>query len=98
MTDNYVSDIQRINDKVSRLGMLYTESINHNDILLNEINSLKYQLKQKDVELKEIKEEYDKLKFSKHIELSSKDVRNTRIKINRLVREIDDCIALINRQ
>ncbi len=43
----------------------------------------------------EMKAQYDNLKVARILELSDSDTRNARQKINRLVRDVDKCIALL---
>ena len=45
----------------------------------------------------DLKEKYNTLKFSKTVEATSGDVHFAKIRINQIVREIDKCIALLNR-
>ena len=40
---------------------------------------------------------YNKLKLAKRLLASSGDSHDAKIKINRIVREIDKCVALLNR-
>ena len=47
--------------------------------------------------LKEIEEKYNKLKISKALITSSEDVHDAKLRVNRMVREIDKCIALLNK-
>lgn len=43
----------------------------------------------------EMRAQYDNLKVARILELSDSDTRNARQKINRLVRDVDKCIALL---
>ena len=45
----------------------------------------------------EVKAKYDNLKLAKTLELSHGDGHDAKLKINQMVREIDKCIALLNR-
>jgi hypothetical protein len=71
-------------------------------------NTVNGQLKKKSIELEEklklddnrlndLEEKYNKLKISKALIASSNDVHDAKLKVNRMVREIDKCIALLNR-
>ena len=50
-----------------------------------------------DNRLNDLEEKYNKLKISKALIVSSNDVHDAKLKVNRMVREIDKCIALLNR-
>jgi hypothetical protein len=51
----------------------------------------------KDLEIKNLELKCQNLKFSQTIISSSEDIRRAKLEINRMVREIDKCIALLNR-
>jgi uncharacterized coiled-coil DUF342 family protein len=66
-----------------------------NKQLLNEIVQLNEKLNQKNQQLKELETKNNVLKISKSVDSgSTKDVK---LKINEMVREIDKCIAQINK-
>lgn len=89
--------IQRISEKVEQLGILYGSVLVQNKKMGEQIQSLKTQLNEKNNEINELKTKYKSIQFSKNIELTSKDVQETRRMVNRMLRDIDNCIALINR-
>lgn len=43
-----------------------------------------------------MKKDYDTLKTARMIEVSGDDVKESRAKIARLIREVDKCIALLD--
>ena len=65
---------------------------NENEILLQSTTKLQHQLLKRDQLLVEQKEQYDLLKIAKTIDGSSTNTRDTKLKINTLIREIDKCI------
>ncbi|HSH52927.1 MAG TPA: hypothetical protein VK982_14470, partial [Bacteroidales bacterium] len=65
--------------------------------LLKQQNKFKKALKDKESELEFLKNKYNKLKLAKSILASTGDKHDAKIKINRIVREIDKCIALLNK-
>lgn len=66
-----------------------------NKQLLNEIAQLNEKLNQKSQQLTELENKISVLKISKNVDSgSTKDVK---LKINEMVREIDKCIAQINK-
>ncbi len=64
---------------------------------LHEKKELIEKLKIKDKEYIEIEHKFDQLKVAKLLLSNSGDAQEARQKVNRLVREIDKCIALLNR-
>ncbi|CAM1345168.1 hypothetical protein [Tenacibaculum amylolyticum] len=82
----------RLKDLLSKYEFLKKE----NDILLQENGKLQILLSEREEQLQEQKKQFDLLKVAKTIEGSNKDSRNTKLKINALIREIDKCITLLN--
>ncbi len=66
----------------------------------NELSALlekeKRENEQLRADLANLNESYQTLKQSKVLEVSGKDIDDTKQRINRLVREIDHCIDLLN--
>ena len=89
--------VQRISEKVGQLGVLYQSVLVQNRKMTEQVQSLKNQIIEKNNEINELKTKYSSIQFSKNIELTSKDVQETRRMVNRMLRDIDNCIALINR-
>lgn len=54
-------------------------------------------LKSKELECHDLHVKYENLKLAKVIQLSGGDLHDAKIKVNRIVREIDKCISLLNR-
>jgi hypothetical protein len=66
---------------------------NENRILLQNNTTLQHQLLEKEQKLVDQKKEFDILKIAKTIEGSGTDTKDTKLKINTLIREIDKCIV-----
>ncbi|MHB0756093.1 hypothetical protein [Polaribacter sp. M15] len=64
-----------------------------NQILLQNNTDLQHQLLETKQKLADQKKEYDLLKIAKTIEGSSSNTKDTKLKINSLIREIDKCIV-----
>ncbi|UAM99853.1 hypothetical protein K8354_08655 [Polaribacter litorisediminis] len=64
-----------------------------NQILLQSNHKLQHQLLETSQNLASQKEEFDLLKIAKTIEGSSSNTKDTKLKINSLIREIDKCIV-----
>ena len=65
--------------------------------LRTELSEVKRQLAEKNEEVKELQTRYERAKFSGAVLGSSEDAEMARKKVNELVREIDKCIALLDR-
>jgi hypothetical protein len=64
-----------------------------NEILLQNNTSLQKELLEKEQVLDILKKEFESLKIAKTIEGSSSNTKDTKLKINSLIKEIDKCIT-----
>jgi len=97
MSESESQIFKQFKDKISRVIELYDKEKNKNDLLLKENQDLKERVKTAQQNLDDIQTKYDKLKIAKTIMASSTNMNDARLKVNRMVREIDRCIALLNR-
>ena len=66
--------------------------------LKNELSKLKEESEAKDNELNELKDKYKILKMSKKLDGDeTQNSKELKLKINEMVKEIDKCIALLNK-
>jgi phage shock protein A len=65
--------------------------------LKNELSEVKRQLAEKNEEVKELQTRYERAKFSGAVLGSGDDAAKARKRVSELVREIDKCIALLDR-
>ena len=63
----------------------------------NELSEARRQLAEKNEEVKELQARYERAKFSGAILGSGEDALTARRRVSELVREIDKCIALLDR-
>ncbi len=86
-----------LKDKIFKLIVLVNELKNKNNVLLKNKEEIELELKEKIKNLSEVKQKYENLKIGKLIDISGSEVNDARLKINRIVREVDNCIALLNK-
>lgn len=67
-----------------------------NEVLYNKIAVLEQQVTKEKQFNSEIENKYQTLKIAKTIEGSKENSRNTKLKINALIREIDTCITQLS--
>lgn len=82
----------KLKDLLSRYEFLKEE----NEILLQQNGKLQILLSEREQQLMAQQKQFELLKVAKTIEGSKEDSRNTKLKINALIREIDKCITLLN--
>lgn len=96
MEEEYINTVTDLKQKTRQLIALYEKAKHENLQLQNENKQLKDQIKQKEAEYSSLKEDYTKLELAKSL-ASVDSAHDAKIKINRIVREIDNCIALLNK-
>ncbi len=96
---------QNLQDKIDKLISIYERSVEQNEQLFAEKQALKISIKEKNVIIEQQIKEIEKLKLGNAIVLSndgdedelSEMKHEAKIKINRIVKEIDRSIALLNK-
>ena len=89
--------INNLSENIGKLTELYSIVKEDNKRLKNENSDLQGFIKSKEEAYHELETRYNTLKLTKTLmgqEIEGVDVKN---KVNNLVREIDKCIALLNR-
>ena len=89
--------INRIQNKIERLVSEYQEVKSVNMQLKQKLLSLQDQLDKKRKNVSELKDKNKILKLSASLQGEEQDAQAARQRINELVREIDKCIALLNK-
>ncbi len=82
--------------KLDKLLDIHSFLKDENEFLHKKLNSLEAQLTSTSQELEEKEKEYQLLKIAKTIEGSNKNTRDTKLKINALIRDIDTCIIQLS--
>ena len=85
-----------LEDKLEKLIEAYTFLKEENEFLHQKIAVLENQLAEKTEQLNNKDESYKLLKIAKTIEGSNESTRETKLKINALIREIDACIVQLS--
>lgn len=87
----------KIKQKIQVLVFTYERIKQEHELLKAQKAELENKLKAKEQAFQELEERYSRLKLAKAVEASDAEVHEAKIKVNRMVREIDKCIALLNR-
>jgi len=96
MVDDYKEIIYSINNKADRFISEYRNLKDINKKLIEEKVDLQNKLEEQKEQYDNLLSKYNNLKSGKIVDLSQNDVKLTKTKISRLVKEIDSCIALLN--
>ncbi len=89
--------IDNIELKVGKLIEKY-DQINAEKLdLQRNNNTLNVRLQEKESQIVDLQDKVKLMNISKSVDTSKEEVKSTRLKINEYVREIDKCIALLNK-
>lgn len=84
--------VNLVEDKLKRLLENYNFLKEENELLHSKVAVLENQITKEKQLFNEIEKQYQTLKIAKTIEGSKEDRRETKLKINALIREVDSCI------
>lgn len=96
MTKEQVEFIHQLTEKVDLVLEKYEESRADNAHLSETNTQLEETLNLQRLRIQELEGKYESLKMAKALD-SGAETHDAKIKINRMVREIDKCIALLNQ-
>jgi len=97
MSVNQVYIVDELKQKIQLLAAKLEEQKITNSRLTSENNELITKIKDKETELDVLKHQNNTLRLSKAIVAESEESQEAKLQINKIVREIDRCIALLNR-
>lgn len=90
--------IKQLLEKTKLLVEKYQQQVKKNNELEIQLAELKLKLGQQDEIIKDLKERNKILKLAKSLnENADENISGIKLKINELVKEIDKCVALLNR-
>jgi len=93
---NNLEAIHLLEDKLTILFSNYEFLLKENEVLLQNINNLQQEVLEKSQLIKQLEKDFSILRIAKTIEGSDNSSKETKLKINALVKEIDKCIAQLN--
>lgn len=96
MSGNSKDYIDRLQKDVAELLMKYREAVAARDEAESLLSSLRNSNKLLKEQLEELKARHDMLLTSQGFVMTEGDVKSARLRVNKLVREIDKCISLLN--
>ena len=93
---NIIEVVDLFENKLKTLLENYSFLKEENEVLYDKIAVLENQITKEKQVNDEIEKQYQLLKIAKTIEGSKEDRRETKLKINALIREIDTCITQLS--
>ena len=91
------SQISLLYEKIQQLLSVFDSQDADIERLTGRVKELEGELDLKVSKISELQKNYEDLKTAKTIAASGNDTHETKIKINKIVREIDRCISLLNQ-
>lgn len=97
MSESQDSILKRLQEKINILSSLFTLLKQQNEKLTTENKGLTNTVEQQNNIIKELERNYKNLQLAKAVSDSSGESTEAKRKIEEIVREIDTCIALLNK-
>ena len=96
MTTEERLSMKKFEAKVRQVIAQFRVLKQENTDLYAELESRDEEIKRLKTELAQSKNDYNNLKLAKMIEISDTDIKESKMKISRLVREINKCISILS--
>lgn len=96
MTDEEKKLLSTFETQLRHLIFLHDELRRENAALKQELEAKENECRKVQADFQELEQRYTDLKTATTISLNGSDVRETKIRLSKLVREVDKCIALLN--
>ncbi len=97
MAETNTFKIDELKQKVQQLVSLYNNLKAEKETLVNEKISLIKTIEEQNIKISEIEDKYNSLQIAKAVVTKDVDSEYAKKRIDGIVREIDKCIALLNK-
>jgi FtsZ-binding cell division protein ZapB len=97
MSEQGYEELVLLNRKIDDLLKMFAILKDENRNLKSQNESLRREIQEREAEKKELEKKYDRIKLSGAILGEGEGAVEAKRKINELMREIDKCIALLDR-
>ena len=92
------SNIKTFTTQVRRLILKFSELKQENAELYNMVEERDRRITELKKQLEEAEKKYDALMTAKMLSIADTDIENTRKKVNKLIRTVNQCITLLSEQ
>lgn len=96
MTDEERTLLSTFETQLDHLIFLHDELRQKNAKLMQELEAKDNECRKIQADFRELEQRYTDLKTATTISLNGSDVKETKSRLSKLVREVDKCIALLN--
>jgi len=97
MSGQGLEELAMLNKKIEELFERYNDLRTKNRDLKNENDTLKRYIEERELKIRDLEKRYERIKISGALMGEGEGAAEAKKKINELVREIDRCVALLNR-
>ena len=97
MTERETDLLREFKEKLDKLINLHLRMKNEKQLLIEEQSQLNEKIRILSLNNEELAREMEVLKFAKSMLGGEENSHEAKLKLNRIVREIDKCIALLNK-
>jgi len=97
MSGQGLEELAMLNKKIEELFERYNDLRTKNRDLKNENDTLKRYIEECELKIRDLEKRYERIKISGALMGEGEGATEAKKKINELVREIDRCVALLNR-
>ncbi len=97
MSVHSLEELETLNKKLEELFDRYNDLRNKIRDLKNENDLLRRYIEERDNKIKDLENKYERIKISGALTGNGGGAEEAKDRINELVREIDRCVALLNR-
>ena len=97
MSGQGLEELALLNKKLEELFERYDDLRTNNRELKNENDTLKRYMEEREIKIRDLEKRYERIKISGALMGEGEGAAEAKNKINELVREIDRCVALLNR-
>ncbi|ALO48138.1 hypothetical protein [Hoylesella enoeca] len=84
--------------RIRQMILQYQETKKENDELYGLVDERDAKIKQLESRLSQAEQDYNALKMAKMIEVTDADMDSARKRLNKLIRDVNKCITLLNDQ
>jgi len=97
MSGQGLEELALLNKKIEELFERYNDLRTKNRDLKNENDTLKRYIEERELKIRDLEKRYERIKISGALMGEGEGAAEAKKKVNELVREIDRCVALLNR-
>ncbi len=97
MTQEVEKLTEQLSKNIEKVQNLHAKCQNENIQLKKRVDALLEELSRTNRLNEELNQRYESLKLAKVIAASSDESHDAKIKLNRIIREVDKCISLLNK-